>query len=60
MMIKAEIFENKALLLDAEGRVWQVNIGNDGQPEMRMLERVSHDTINRIMFPELARYVPQS
>lgn len=59
-MIKAEIFEDKALLLDADGRVWQVNIGNDGQPEIRMLERVSHDTINRLMVPELARYVPRA
>jgi hypothetical protein len=57
MMIKAEIFEDKALLLDARGRVWQVHIGHDGQPEIRMLAEVSSDTVKRLMVPELARYV---
>ena len=34
-MIKAEIYQDTALLLDHQGRVWQVRIGHDGQPEMQ-------------------------
>lgn len=60
MMIKAEMFEDKALLLDARGRVWEVRIGHDDQPEIRLLEKVEGETINRLMVPGLARYLPRS
>jgi hypothetical protein len=60
MMIKAEIFEDKALLLDAGGRVWQFVIGHDNQPEIQMLERIGHDTMKRLMVPSLAHYLPRS
>jgi len=56
-MIKAEIFEDKALLLDGSGRVWQVTIGRDDQPVVQMLERVPYETTKRLMVPSLARYV---
>ena len=56
MMIKAEIFEDKAMLLDASGRVWQVKIGYDGQPEIQHCETVPYETIKRLMMPCLARY----
>lgn len=59
MMIKAEIFESTALLLDRAGRVWEVSLGSDNQPEIRLLETVSYDTIKQLMVPDLARYVPQ-
>ena len=58
-MIKAEIYQDTALLLDHKGRVWQVRIGHDGQPEMQ--EQVnwllSPETIKELMQPQLARYV---
>lgn len=57
MMIKAEIFEDKALLLDGRGRVWQFIIGHDEQPEIKLLGDLSHDTIKHIMQPQLARYL---
>lgn len=57
MMIKAEIFEDKALLLDGRGRVWQFVIGHDDQPEIRLLAEVSHETIERLIIPDLARYI---
>lgn len=60
MVIKAEIFEGQALLLDDDGRVWQFVIGNDNQPEIRELERVGRETMNRIMLPALANYVPRT
>lgn len=60
MIIKAEIFEDKALLLSADGRVWQIKIGYHDQPEIQMLERVEGETINRLMVPGLARYLPRS
>ncbi len=58
-MIKAEIYQDTALLLDSQGRVWQVRIGHDGQPEMQeqINWRLSHETIKEIMQPQLARYV---
>jgi len=58
-MIKAEIYQNMALLLDHEGRVWQVRIGHDGQPEMQELVNrpLSYETINELMQPQLARYL---
>lgn len=37
MMIKAEMFEDKALLMDASGRVWQVTIGHDDQPIIQIM-----------------------
>lgn len=60
MMIKAEIFEDKALLLDARGRVWQITLGFEDQPEIRLLERIGPDNVSRLMVPALARYVPQT
>jgi hypothetical protein len=57
MMIKAEIFEDKALLLDGRGRVWHVVIGHDEQPIIQLLEHVPYETVRRIMQPSLARYV---
>jgi len=58
-MIKAEIYQDTALLLDHQGRVWQVNIGRDNQPEMVLLEDwlLSRETISELMEPRLARYV---
>jgi len=56
-MIKAEIFEDKALLLDGHGRVWQVTIGDDNLPVVQMLERLPSETVRRLMVPSLARYV---
>jgi hypothetical protein len=58
-MIKAEIFQDRALLLDRNGRVWQVRIGHDDQPEIQMLDKVPHETINRLMDPVLSRYIQQ-
>ncbi len=54
-MIKAEIFQGAALLLDESGRIWEVVIGNDDQPEIRMLNRVERETINSLMQPSLSR-----
>ena len=56
-MIKCEIVQNKALLLDHTGRVWQVEIGMDGQPTMQLLETVNRDTMKHLMQPRLARYM---
>jgi hypothetical protein len=56
-MIKAEIFEDKALLLDGRGRVWQVTIDGIGEPIIILLERLPSETIQRLMIPSLARYV---
>ncbi len=57
-IIKAQTFENKALLLDSDGRIWQIIIDIDGQPEIQMLQRVSRETVVRLMGPDLARYIP--
>ena len=56
-MIKVEIYQDTALLLDYQGRVWQVRIGYDGQPEMQEIERVSHSTIEALTQPQLARFL---
>ncbi len=57
-MIKAEIYQDTALLLDHQGRVWQVRIGHDGQPEMQeQVNFLSPETIKELMQPQLARYV---
>lgn len=58
MIIKAQTFEDKVLILDADGRIWQVKIGFDGQPEIQMLQRVSRETVVRLSEPDLARYIP--
>ena len=56
-MIKCEIIQDKAVLLDHTGRVWQVEIGMDGQPTIQHLETVPRDTMKHLMAPRLARYM---
>jgi CTP:phosphocholine cytidylyltransferase-like protein len=58
-MIKAEIYQDTALLLDYQGRVWQVSIGSDNQPIMQEMVnwQLSRETIKELMQPQLARYV---
>jgi CTP:phosphocholine cytidylyltransferase-like protein len=58
-MIKAEIYQDTALLLDYQGRVWQVSIGSDNQPIMQEMVNwiLSRETISELMQPQLARYV---
>ncbi len=57
-MIKAEIFENRALLLDDSGRIWEFIIGHDDQPKIRMVKKIERETINSVMMPQLARIIP--
>jgi hypothetical protein len=56
-MIKAEIIQDKAVLLDHTGRVWQVEIGDDGEPTIQLLERIDRQTSNHLMRPVLGRYM---
>lgn len=58
MMIMAEIFQGTALLLDESGRVWEVRVGDDDQPQMQMLAHVTDETIRGLLGPQLALYVP--
>lgn len=58
-MIKAEIYQDKALLLDQWGNVRQVTSGFDGQPCIQCLAKVSVRTRNSHMEPQLARYVKE-
>ncbi len=55
-MIKAEIFQDVALLLDQQGRVWQVHVHYDGQPIMQEVIRISPERVMSIMEPSLAKY----
>jgi hypothetical protein len=58
MMIKAEIYQDFALLLDAQGRIWKFKIGYDNRPEVQeLMTQLSREMVNQIMEPSLVRYL---
>lgn len=57
MIVKAEIFQDKALLLDRMGRVWQVEIGPEGISSFRVLEELHPGAVSKLLEPALARYM---
>lgn len=52
-MIKAEIFQDTLVVLDQYGCIWQIEIGFNRQPEIRLLKQISREKINYIMLPKL-------
>lgn len=61
MIIKAEIFEGKALLLGADGRVWEVRCDayDPAGPTLRLIYTVAGGHVIRsLMQPQLAQYIP--
>jgi hypothetical protein len=56
-MIKAEIIQDKAVLLDHMGRIWQIALGDDNQPTVQLVETVNRDTVNHLLRPVLGRYM---
>lgn len=52
-MIKAEIYQDKAILLDTRGRLWVIEIGWDMQPTIRMIKELKGQMIDYMLEPKL-------
>lgn len=56
MIIEVEKIAGKVYALDENGHIWRLEIAHDGQPSIRLLDRVPRDSIYRMTLPRLAIY----
>lgn len=56
MIIKTELFQDKAYILDDSGNVWRVTIAFDEGPLIHLVSRIERWQIEGIMRPQLPQY----
>jgi hypothetical protein len=57
MIVKVEQFQDKAYILDDNGRIWRFKLNFAGEPEVALLTKwLSHERINAVCQPQLARF----